>query len=586
MALELLKYSSEPNTATTAAAAGLGNNFTYNSPTRESNDRYSIRLDGQVTSKDRITGLFFRADNGPFVSAVSGATDKYGNWAGFGSAARNAQASYTRLVTPALINEVRFGLTHINYFRTPQNLTLDPSKFINGLIPPVENLGGLPVVNINGFRGFFDQPGSGDRQRNWELFEVLSWARAATRLRLVLNGSEYRPSIFRIPLRLARPVQFRWPIRGSPICGFSARGPSGTTRVTKNLEVEPQNSRYGAFVQDDWNVGSKLTMNLGVRWEMEGLFDNGRGDLANFYPELGKVVLLRGDRDPRFASLPIVAGSEVGLTPSNYLNTDKNNFAPRLGFAYRPFGNSRFVVRGSYGIFYSVIGGYIGYTALANNPPFRAVETFEPISGTVPSLTFANPFPGTGSIPANPNINAVDRNRVNPYFQQWNFTLEGEVLPNTSLRASYVGMKGTQLERLFNINDPAPAPGQVQPRRPFQPFGPIGIYQSGRNTISNQVQLGAVRRFSTGFSFQIEYQYTNALGEQPFGITPPTDNRNARLDRGHADFVRQHLTTANYVYDLPFGRGRDSRCPDSPIRSSADGSFPALPVLEPASLTR
>src|SRR5439155_23249413 len=133
---------------------------------------------------------------------------------------------------------------------------------------------------------------------------------------------------------------------------------------------------------------------------------------------------------------------------------------------YRPFGHSRFVIRGSYGIFYSVIGGYIGYTALANNPPFRAVESFEPLPGTVPSLTFANPFPGTGSIPANPNINAVDRNRVNPYFQQWNFTVEGEVLPNTSLRASYVGMYGSQLERLFSINDRAPAPGQVKLRRP------------------------------------------------------------------------------------------------------------------------
>ena len=116
---------------------------------------------------------------------------------------------------------------------------------------------------------------------------------------------------------------------------------------------------------------------------------------------------------------------------------------------------------------------------------------------------FANPFPGTGSIPANPNINAVDRDRVNPYFQQWNFTIEGEVLHNTALRVSYVGDKGTRLERLFNINDPPPAPGQVQPRRPFQPFGPIGIYQSGRSTISNQVQLGALRRFTEGFAFRL-----------------------------------------------------------------------------------
>jgi hypothetical protein len=554
-AQELMKYTSEPNTAT-SAPGGLGNNFTYNSPTRESNDRYSIRIDSQITSKDRITGRYFEADNGPFVSAVSGATDKFGNWAGFGSSARNVQSSYTRLFTPAFINEVRFGLTHIKYYRTPQNLTVDPSKFINGLISPVEGLGGLPTVNINGFRGFFDQPGSGDRQRNWELFDVLSWARNRHTIK---SGFEFqRVSAFNFQNPAPPRGQFNFDGRyaGQPFADFLLGAASLTSRVTRNLEVEPQNSRYGAFVQDDWNIARRLTLNLGVRWEMEGLFDNGRGDLANFYSDLGKVVLLRGQRDPRFANLPIVNGVDVGLSPSNYLNRDENNFAPRVGLAYRPFGNSRFVVRSSYGIFYSVIGGYIGYTALANNPPFRAVESFEPLPGTVPSLTFLNPFPGTGSIPANPNINAVDRNRVNPYFQQWNFTIEGEVLHNTALRVSYVGDKGTRLERLFNVNDPPPAPGQVQPRRPFQPFGPISIYQSGRNTISNQFQLGALRRFTAGFAFQFEYQYTNALGEQPFGITPPTDNRNARLDRGHADFVRHHVATANYIYDLPFGRGR------------------------------
>ena len=157
---------------------------------------------------------------------------------------------------------------------------------------------------------------------------------------------------------------------GQPFADFLLGAASLTSRVTRNLELEPQNSRYGAFVQDDWNVARRLTLNLGVRWEMEGLFDNGRGDLANFYPDLGKVVLLRGQRDPRFANLPIVNGSDVGLSPSNYLNRDGNNFAPRVGLAYRPFGNSRFVIRSSYGIFYSVIGGYIGYTGLANNPPF------------------------------------------------------------------------------------------------------------------------------------------------------------------------------------------------------------------------
>ena len=89
------------------------------------------------------------------------------------------------------------------------------------------------------------------------------------------------------------------------------------------------------------------------------------------------------------------------------------------------------------------------------------------------------------------------------YMQEWNFTLEGEVLRNTVLRASYVGNKGTHLDRNININDPVPAPGNIRPRRPYQPFGTIAYRESGRNSVTEQLQLGARRRFAAGLSFQI-----------------------------------------------------------------------------------
>jgi hypothetical protein len=95
----------------------------------------------------------------------------------------------------------------------------------------------------------------------------------------------------------------------------------------------------------------------------------------------------------------------------------------------------------------------------------------------------------------------------------------------------------------------------VQPRRPYQPFGPIAYYESGRDSITHQLQLGAVRRLAGGLALQFEYQLTKALGEQLFG-NPPMDNRNTRLDRGNLDFVRRHLATMNYIYELPFGRGK------------------------------
>ena len=319
--------------------------------------------------------------------------------------------------------------------------------------------------------------------------------------------------------------------------------------------MEPKNTRWAAFVQDDWNVTSKLTLNLGLRYEYQGLFDNSFGDLANFDPELGKLVVISGTPEPALAGLPFVTGESLGLDRSNYLNQDWNNFAPRVGFAWRPLGRPSFVVRSSYGIYYNVNPGY-RYAQIPQNPPFRTVQTFDAAPGNVPTITMANPFPGSGSVPSNIAVNAFARDRATGYQQQWNFTVEGEVLPNTALRASYVGNKGSHLERLININDPGPGPGAIQPRRPYQPFGDIRYSETGRNSIFNQLQLGAIRRLSAGLSFQVEYQFTKAYGEQPFGIDTPLNNRNARMDWGNADFIRRHVMTANYTYDLPWGKGR------------------------------
>ena len=553
----LLKFSSDPNMPGTAAG-GLGNNFVYNTPTREGNDRYTGRLDYQLTSKDRIMGRYYFAGDGPYQSGVGNATDKYGNWGGFGASSHNAGASYTRLISPTIVNEARFGFLQINYYRTPQNYTFDPSTIIPGLIPPVPALGGLPTVTITGFAGFFDQPGSGDLQRDYEFYDNLSWVRGAHSLKM---GGEYqRVSSFNFqnPAPARGSFAFDGRYTGSAFADFLLGDTNATSRTTLNLQTEPVSNRGALFVQDDWTISSKLTLNLGLRWQYQGPFTNGFGDgnLANFDPSTGKIVVLKGTPNSLFAGLPIVSGQSMGLDSSNYMFRHWRQFEPRIGFAYRPLGTSRFVVRGSYGIFHNVIPGYVGTTGLPNNPPFQTIQTFAALPGNTPSLTFANPFPGTPTIPANATVNAVARNRTNGYMEQWNLTLEGEVAKNTSVRASYVGNKGTHLGRQLNINDPGPAPGVVQPRRPYQPFGTINYYESGANSFLSQVQLGMARRLASGLSFGAEYQFSKELSEQPFGISAPTSPFNARLDWGNADFVRTHYVILNYTYDLPFGKGR------------------------------
>ena len=472
VARELLKFTSDPNGPGTGAA-GLGNNFTTNVPTRESYDRATVRIDSQLTSNDRITGRFYLADNGPFVSGcrhghrqirqLGRIRDRHEERDGDHTRACCRRRSSTTCASASCTSTIT---------GSPRTSTSIRVSIIPGLISPVPGLGGLPTVNITGFRGFFDQPGSGDRQRSYEIIDTLSWVRSAHTIKAGFDFQRASSFNFQNPPPIRGTFNFDGRYTGHPFADFLLGVSSGTGRVSKNVEAEPANSRYAWFVQDDWNALPNLTLNLGLRYEYEGLFKNSRGDMANFYPDLGKVVVLQGTADPRLmAVLPIVEGASVDLDASNFINKDRNNFAPRFGFAYRPFGTTRFVVRGSYGIYYNVIGAYGGNFQLALNPPFLVAETFEPAAGTTPSLTFERPFPGVGNIPASPSLNAISSNRRNPYHQQWNFTLEQEIIANTAVRVSYVGNKGTHLERLFNLNDPPPAPGAVQPRRPYQPFG-------------------------------------------------------------------------------------------------------------------
>jgi outer membrane receptor protein involved in Fe transport len=319
-------------------------------------DRFSVRIDHQATAADHISGRFFVVENGPFASFLSGGTDKFGNWGGFGIATRNAMGEYTRILSSSMLNEVRVGFSQERDFRTPQNLDFDPSRLIPGLIPPVAGLGGLPTVTVTGFRGFSDPPGSGDIKRTYEIIERLTWTNNRHAVKVGFEWQRASAFNFQNPPPFRGSFTFDGRYSGHPFADFLLGAVAATGRVSRNVEAEPVNDRYGAYIQDDWVATPRLTLNLGLRYEYASLFKNARHDLANFYPELGQVVVLDGQGDPRLlAALPIVEGASVGLGPDNYVNKDRNNFAPRVGFAFRPLGTTRLVARGSYGIFYNVI---------------------------------------------------------------------------------------------------------------------------------------------------------------------------------------------------------------------------------------
>jgi hypothetical protein len=257
------------------------------------------------------------------------------------------------------------------------------------------------------------------------------------------------------------------------------------------------------------------------------------------------------------SAYPIVLAKDAGYT-SQDMQPDKNNFGPRIGFAYRPFGNTKTVIRSGFGVFYNFLPVFIGPRQQGfSNPPFLLAESFEPAAGTVPSITLANPFPGSGAISPNPTITAVDRNIKNAESYQWNFTMDREIRANLGLRVSYVGNRSTHLPWYnYSLNfSKDQIPGAIQPNRPYQPWADINLLAGGGNSILHQLQVEAVQRYSNGLNFQIEYSWNRSLDDVPV-VGGPQDPYNARIDRGNSDQIRRHIWTFAGSYDLPFGTGK------------------------------
>ena len=552
----LLPYLPNPNQP--GSSNGLGVNLAENVPTDQPNDRYAVRGDYQIDPRDTVNVRYYWVNNGPYVSATGGGV-LFDNWAGYGLSSKNLSSVYTRVVTPSLTNEFRFNINYWSDYRIPQNNAFNANTLIPQDPAPQQGLGGLPTITMNGFTTMQDQPGSADVNHNATISDFLTWVRghhtikgglALTRISAVnrQNSSPYRGSF-----------SFNGQYSGESFADFLLGDINQSSYNTSNFTMDDLNYRTSYFVQDDWRVNAHFTLNVGLRYEYETPWEK-RNDLSYWSQALNELVVVHGTAVSAFNGLPTVSGSTMGVTTSNYINLGRKNFAPRLGFAYRPFNSSRFVVRGSYGIFYNPMSEYddqIDVRDLGLNPPFRATYTFAAPSSGPPTITWSNPFSGSGTAGgvANPTVYGITPNFRDGYEQNWNVTTEWEFLPNTVLRTSYLGSKGTHLPITIDVNEPLPTSAPLQPLRPYQPWGDVYLYQSTRNDILNQAQIGVTHRIGHGLEFGLEYSFTKDLTPSYDGVIP-YDPYNVRLDRGNDPMYSRNYMVANYIYDLPIGRGK------------------------------
>jgi hypothetical protein len=309
----------------------------------------------------------------------------------------------------------------------------------------------------------------------------------------------------------------------------------------------------GFFLQDDWKVTSRLTLNLGLRYDYLSWPTEQFDRQSNFDLSTGTVAL---------------AGKN-GYN-SALIHSDNNNFAPRVGFAYLLTRDAKTVLRGGYGMFYFIDRGGID-NQLGQNPPFSGIAQYDYTNGYRITLSGAGSAPAsaTGALPAagfpssfDPNnpanismVAALMNNRT-PYVQQYNVQLQREVFRDSLLSIGYVGTAGRKLSFYYNANQQYfnAAPGA----RLYPNLGSITVLADRGISDYNSLQIEFEKRMSKGLQFRAAYTYSKNIddGDGAFDGAQPQDINNFALERGPASTDQRHLFVASSLYELPFGRGR------------------------------
>jgi hypothetical protein len=311
----------------------------------------------------------------------------------------------------------------------------------------------------------------------------------------------------------------------------------------------------GSFVQDDWKVSSRLTLNIGLRYEYTPPPVEVHNQWATLNLVTGKLLLAGVNSD-----------RQVGV------QNDGNNWAPRFGFAYR--ARQHTVIRGGFGIFYNTQGNGSALFRLHRQLPFgpsysATVDQFSASPARVQDGLPPIPAVATDTLISNPsgNFNVVPPNYKTGYAQQGNFGIEQEIPKlDLVLKAAYVFNLARQVDANFNINTPDPGPGTPLSRRPLRNIAPGVVNATFGDTTGvgnyHSLQVTAERRFRKGLAWLGAYTYSHSIDNVPTQQgggsegPVPQDIRYRFLDRGSSSFDIRHRTSQSIIYELPFGKGR------------------------------
>ncbi len=540
----------------------------YSKPDSQNFSDYLGRVDHSFSSDDRITGRYYAAK---FYATPQFSPSNLLTYSDFASIlSQNVLLQETHIFRPTLLNDFRLNYARENSSRGPADgvPNMNDLGVANIYQPPDK---GVQSVSVSGFFSFGDNLPAHFIRNNWTLADDVRWVKGNHSLSFGFHGELSRVDIDNFFLA-AGTFSFSADYTNSALASFML----GKLRNFRQGAGEYKNNRnhfLGFYAQDNWRATSKLSLNLGVRYEPYFPWREARGRVEQFRPD----AFVAGTKSSQFINAPpgLFFPGDAGM-PVNGTNPVYTNFMPRVGFAYDVSGDAKTSVRGGFGMFYDTRLNGIFNNRFVDVTPFSPQLTVTDPTGPFsnPLQGLQNPFPAPFPPPSDSvfplpvlvvSYDPTGTYKV-PATYNWNLAVERQLSSNLLFRVAYVGSHSSHLLIPLELNPAVYTPGSslsTDARRLFQDYQYITEADQAGNSIYHSLQLSLQKRFSHNLSFSANYTWSKAIDDVAYNYnaTGPSDGgsytlpwyfTNANIyDRGLSDFDHQQRFVTSWVWQSP-----------------------------------
>ena len=519
-------------------------NFVASPILRDDNDSFDARVDHHLNTRAELTFRYSFGERDlfePFTGASFSLVPGFGDTVNRRS--QNGMAALNLVLTPNLVNESRVAFSRVAASVTQEASVLNSQIGLPTISPRERDLG-LSFITITGFSPLGDE-GNNPQKSVTNVYQFLNNSSYVRGNHLFKFGVDLRFS----QQNAFRDVESRGRLQFSPFGQITGNALAdlllGFPFLTSVARVDnPQQIRtesYNFFLNDSYRITPRLTLNGGLRYEYNSPPVDAE-DRANVYDVVTRNLVPVGTNG----------------VPRSGFDADKNNFAPRVGFALTLGEDEKTVLRGGYGIYYDQ-SPLAPAEALYFNSPFFDNNLFFSLQGL--PLTLNDPFPSFFPFALPDSALAIQRDLRTGYMQHWNFNVERQLGHDSVVEVAYVGSKGTKLLTARDINQPQPSvlpPGLPFVPRPNPRFDDIDLLESRANSNYNALQLRFQQRLTRGFAALASYTWSKSLDDASNFFSSagdpnfPQNSFNVAAERGRSNFDVAHRLSVSYSYAFPF----------------------------------